>query len=702
MKKPIAISLSILFLSLFFGQQLFSQHLTNNGSSITVMDGATLTVTGNITVLSDITINNSGDIFVGGNWTNNAPDPINMKENTGIVTFNGSSLQTIGGISETYYSNLQLDQNTALGSKIKVSALLKLTNARLTLNDYHFVLLPGAQISGAGTDAYIVADGDGILIREVGAIDVDFPVGTNTSYLPVTLNNSGTLDNYGISVFKDVLDGGLTGSTIPEIENCVNNTWNIIEETPGGSDLSVTAQWNATNEGASFDRAQSGIGHFTGGAWNPQDAGPASGNNPYSLTRTGITSLSAFAVGDNNSPMAVTIVYDEQDIFLFDGWAGVSSYLVPVDPAVEEIMAPVINELVIMQNYTGMYWPGQGINSLGDWDSHSGYQVKMSGEITLTITGTPEINTTLNLFEGWNLIPVLASCNVDLEELFAGTSVEVVKQVAGTMVYWPDFGINTLVNLLPGNAYVVLMGDEESIVFPECDKASFRGQGLMVSGKTTHYAMLLNDISEIAGIDEVLPTPNTHTIAIPASAFTGIRIEAGDILGAFDEFGKCYGLALWDEEAMGITLFGDDKTTTSTDGFNEGGQIYFKVFKTITNEEFLLQATWNNNLPEHDGVFVTNGISSITDFKLSPTGIFSSAQSGIQIFPNPATDQITIRYTSGEEAKLKIYNIHGLEVLSSNLNNSPSDVNISMLPPGAYIVKINSKKSSFVQRLIIK
>jgi hypothetical protein len=498
------------------------------------------------------------------------------------------------------------------------------------------------------------------------------------------------------------LDGGLTGSTIPEIENCVNNTWNIIEETPGGSDLSVTAQWNASDEGPLFDRTQSGIGHFTGGNWNPQNAGSASGNDPYSLTRTGITSLSAFAVGDNNSPMAVTIVYDEQDIYLFEGWAGISSYLAPADPAIEEIFAPVINELVILQNYTGMYWPGQGINTLGNWDTHSGYQVKMSGEVTLTITGTPEMNTTLNLFEGWNLIPVLASCNVNLEELFTGTGVEVVKQVAGTMVYWPEFGINTLVSLLPGNAYIVLMDGDESIVFPECDKSSFQRQGIIESGKTTRSGTSLNDISEIAGIDDVLPTPNTHTIAIPATAFTGIQIEAGDILGAFDDSGKCYGLALWNEEPMSITLFGDDQTTTSTDGFIEGDQILFKIFKTITNERFLLQASWNNKLPEHNGVFVTNGISSVTGFKLSPTGIFTSDQPGIQVFPNPATDQITILQTSGPEAELSIHNIYGVEVLSKTINNASTDVNISMLPPGTYLIKINGGESSLIQRLIVK
>jgi hypothetical protein len=277
-----------------------AQNVTNNGSAISVSEGAVLTVMGNITFLSDAIIENSGDIFIGGDWINNAPDRIDMKENTGTVTFNGSLPQTIGGISETHFSTLQLEQHTQLGSETKVSTLLGLNNARLTLNDHHFLILSGAEITGAGAGAYIVTEGIGLLVREVGDSDVEFPVGTSSSFLPVTINNSGTPDNYGINLFPDVRDGGLTGSTIPEIDHCVNNTWNILEEVGGGSDLSITVQWNASDEGAGFNRSLSGLGHYTDGAWSPQDAVAAFGDDPYSLTRTGITSLSAFAVGDNN------------------------------------------------------------------------------------------------------------------------------------------------------------------------------------------------------------------------------------------------------------------------------------------------------------------------------------------------------------------------------------------------------------------
>jgi hypothetical protein len=399
--------------------------------------------------------------------------------------------------------------------------------------------------------------------------------------------------------------------------------------------------------------------------------------------------------------MAISIVYDEQQIMLSQGWSGISSYLQPVDPDVEDILAPIINELIILQNQIGMYWPGQGINTLGTWNTHSGYQIKMSGEIQLTITGTVETNTTINLFEGWNLIPVISNCGAaDIAELFAGTSMVMVREVAGTGIYWPDFGISTLGKLLPGSAYMVLMETDEDIVFPSCSKAqSIGGNGSeeIASGK-----QLLKEAAGISGQAEIIPTPNIHTIAVPVSAFDGIDIAYGDILEAFDTNKNCYGLAQWKGVNLSISLFGDDQTSPENDGFGEGNPVSFKLFKTGSGEELLLEAIYNKLLPDNDGRFVSNGISSITGFKAGPTGISGINPAEISIYPNPATDKISISYHADTEATLSLYNIHGLELMSITITQATSDVNISMLAPGPYLVKIHNAESSFVQRLIVK
>jgi hypothetical protein len=358
----------------------------------------------------------------------------------------------------------------------------------------------------------------------------------------------------------------------------------------------------------------------------------------------------------------------------------------------------VINELVILQNLAGYYWPGQGINTLGNWETHLGYQVKMSGEIILTVTGTPESNTILNLSEGWNLIPVISSCGVKVENLFDATSLVLIKGIANNLLYWPEFGIESLDQLVPGSAYMVLMGADEEVMFPTCDK----GGDLSQWHNANPAGEELKKAADISGNPELTQTPNTHTVAVPLSAFTEIDIAIGDIIEAFDENNQCYGLAQWKGEALAVTLFGDDQTTGHADGFGELGLINFKIYKASTNEEISVEAVWSMNLPEHEGLFVSNGISAVTGFKLNPAGIYNTGQSGIQLYPNPAKDQLTIENPFDGEAELSIFNLQGLELISLTIDGHSTEVNTSGLLPGTYLVKINNRNKSSLQRLIIQ
>ena len=285
---------------------LSAQLLVNNGGSITMEPTNVMVVHGDITNQLNGAMNNNGQLRLSGDWTNNAVSGNLLQGSTGTVSFDGTSTQNIDGSAKTWFNNLAVNNAVNIQTETSVASNLGLSGGSINLGAADLKMESGATISGAGPTQYVVAGSNGRLVQEVQAADVLFPVGTATSYVPVTLNNSGNTDNFGVSVFSDVLDGGTTGSTIPEIDDCVNNTWNITEETAGGSDLSIAVQWNASDEGITFDRSQSAIGHYNG-SWDPDGAGPAQGTNPYTQIRNGITSLSAFAVGDTESPMAITL-----------------------------------------------------------------------------------------------------------------------------------------------------------------------------------------------------------------------------------------------------------------------------------------------------------------------------------------------------------------------------------------------------------
>jgi hypothetical protein len=117
---------------------------------------------------------------------------------------------------------------------------------------------------------------------------------------------------------------------------------------------------------------------------------------------------------------------------------------------------------------TEVYYPDGAVNTIGTWDSQSAYKIKVTQDVTLTISGVTEQNKTLQLSAGWNLIPVISSTNVNADTLFAplGADLVVVKGVASLGVYWPEYSINTLGNLEPGKAYFVKMNAPGTITFP--------------------------------------------------------------------------------------------------------------------------------------------------------------------------------------------------------------------------------------------
>jgi len=175
----------------------------------------------------------------------------------------------------------------------------------------------------------------------------------------------------------------------------------------------------------------------------------------------------------NGKPFIGTVNIIQTQTQIIDlpaGWSGLSSNLIPENTDIETLFQEVIDNIVILQNPSGVYYPETGINTLGQWDNHKGYEIKTTGEVTLTITGWEETTHEINLKTGWNLIPVLSDCEVSVSELLQNVSGDVVmvKEVAGNGIYWPSKNILTLESLVPGKAYFVRTTQGVRITYPEC------------------------------------------------------------------------------------------------------------------------------------------------------------------------------------------------------------------------------------------
>lgn len=211
-----------------------------------------------------------------------------------IVPFEGDNIiipagQTpeISGDASVKDLNVNSPLNLSAGS-LKVAGNLNL-NSTVILNNNNLTLSgSSSQITNANSTNYVVTNGTGsVNVENVDAArgTVNLPIGTAANYSPVSIANTGTSDTFSARVSE--------GTTATD---AVNATWEITESTAGGSDASITLGWNGGQEPSGFDRANAKVGHYTNGAWNTENSSAVTGTNSYSITATGITSFSPFAV----------------------------------------------------------------------------------------------------------------------------------------------------------------------------------------------------------------------------------------------------------------------------------------------------------------------------------------------------------------------------------------------------------------------
>lgn len=152
------------------------------------------------------------------------------------------------------------------------------------------------------------------------------------------------------------------------------------------------------------------------------------------------------------------------------GWSGISSYINPVNQNINSILEPLGTNLVIMENFNGVYFPAGNVYTLNNWDAFSGYFIKLVQPSAIDISGYPTTPRTINLITGWNLIPVISACNVNTAILFAFSSskLSIIAEVAGSGIYWPEMGINSLPVLVSGKSYFLKAKQNFTLTFPGC------------------------------------------------------------------------------------------------------------------------------------------------------------------------------------------------------------------------------------------
>jgi hypothetical protein len=239
-KKLILLFLSLASLSISAQEVLYIK----NGASITVQNGAELSLQGGITLENGSSLTNNGTVRLKNNpvanmsdWTDNSAT--GALSGTGLVIFNSINNHNFSGATSFYAVQMNAG-GLLLNNNFQVSNLLHLINGKINTGVYYVFLNNNSAVSllnDASNTGYINCWINGNFRRLItsNTNSYDFPVGNSTrSNLLQFANNNITGTNYLTASFgaKQGTDAGLNVTENGNTYTAVNNggVWYLVPD----------------------------------------------------------------------------------------------------------------------------------------------------------------------------------------------------------------------------------------------------------------------------------------------------------------------------------------------------------------------------------------------------------------------------------------------------------------------------------------
>jgi len=574
----------------------------------------------------------------------------------------------ISGISFAQVMHSETNITVTQGATLYVGGNLNINAGEINLNE-------GATLSMGNNRTLSVNNGASLNLNGSSLYPALI---TSPGYFNFDINSGGTIGSqYGI--FERMSTNGLNIKSGAMIDPAAPFSKSVFRNgQAGGTLLTINNNQVVTVSNAEF----------------PANTWGSSNNVTKSVNSGEVTFASAFGgfagTPFENDPFGRVFWGDElmtQSILLPAGWSGLSSYVMPANNDIADIFAPINSNFIIAQTMTQAYYPLGGMNSISNWQTQSAYKVKMSAPDVLDISGEEELNKVFGMNTGWSLVPVITNQPVNVATLFAGTSVQLVKDVAGVSVYWPAYGINTLGSLLPGKAYYAYLSSSGSVTFP-------------ANSKTTWTVELPDLKHPDHPWNEVTVTGSSHLIAVEGNDAHGLF--PGDVIGIFSQQHACHGVAqiIDPKSNLLLTAYANDALTSNKDGFDEMEPMSCKVYRPATGETFDVEVEYNLQLPQ-TGYFTGEGLSAIKSITTINTGIGDTFANRLFIYPNPTNGKVTIGGINGID-QILVMSSEGAVVMRFTPKSDGNQIlDLSALPAGIYQVQIRTSQG-LVTRKIVK
>jgi hypothetical protein len=224
--------------------------------------------------------------------------------------------------------------------------------------------------------------------------------------------------------------------------------------------------------------------------------------------------------------------------------------------------------------------------------------------------------------------------------------------------------------------------------------------------------------NEFGAVTDVIPNP--HVDADNPSATVGRFVRSGG--------------APWAQSRLGLTSFIDFSALTSISMkvYTEapvGTLLKLKVQdidNSFANEKDVLTTvsgawatySWNfaGDPPVYDIITLMLGYGTLNNASADATFFFDDIQQtagttgideysklrGVQVFPNPAKDYVTISSESEQMNTIILFDTQGREILALQPNNQSVSIDVATLPRGLYVAQISTARQVGALKLMVE
>ena len=387
---------------------------------------------------------------------------------------------------------------------------------------------------------------------------------------------------------------------------------------------------------------------------------------PLDVTFRGLLDFHHNAAEEVILPVELEIIEGEvhttRTLHLHTGWNMVSVSLQPDEEDMEVLMAGLVEEglLEMMKDDAGHFFlPWHNFNNIPGWYVDQGYQMKMRGAADLTLEGMSVVRDhPIELEAGWQIIPYYPSIRVDATLALSGIEAQLIiaKDGYGNF-YIPDWEFCNIGDMRPGQGYYVNVEENVVLVYVWQQNAALGEAGLRQlsvydsPGCLPVHAVTGENMSVLVLADGNPPlrSRGVNNSNPPLRSRGGIK--GGVEVGIYTS-GKLVGSGVLQDNVCGISVWGDDPSTTEVDGAVEGQELEIRLLD-------------NNGLHRVDfrvlsgeAVYGTDGLLVI---ELDAAAALPEEFTITSAYPNPFNSRMQVGYSLPEPAlvKLSLYDVSG-------------------------------------------